>query len=94
MLGQALGFSSTTAQYTGGMFLSMAVLTAVGLAFSAMMGKAGGNDKSNIIFTSISLFVTMGALFLVGWLPFIFLVIAVIIVACLFGIKVKEGLFG
>jgi uncharacterized membrane protein YoaK (UPF0700 family) len=94
MLGEALGFSPSTAQYVGGMLLSMAVLCAVTLAFSAILGKRRGSENSNMIVTSMSLFVTMGALFLIGWMPFVFLVIAVIVVALLFGSSAKKGLFG
>jgi hypothetical protein len=93
-LGQALGFPSTTAQYTGGMLLSMAVMSMVGLAFSAILGKGHRSENSNMVFTSMTMFVTMGALFLIGWLPFMFLVIAIILVGVLFGSKVKDGMFG
>lgn len=93
-LGQALGFPSTTAQYTGGMILSMAVMSMVGLAFSAILGKGHRSENSNMVFTSMTMFVTMGALFLIGWLPFMFLVIAIILVAVLFAARIKEGMFG
>lgn len=94
LLGQALGFPATTAQYTGGMILSMAILAMVGLAFSAILGKGHRSENSNMVFTSMTIFVTMGALFLIGWLPFMFLVIAIVIVGVLFASKVKEGLTG
>jgi hypothetical protein len=47
-----------------------------------------------MVFTSMTLFVTMGALYLIGWMPFMFLVIAVIFVGVLFASKVKTGVFG
>jgi hypothetical protein len=94
MLGQALGFPITTAQYTGGMILSMAVLTMVGLAFSAILGKSARGENSNMMFTSVTMFVTMGALFLIGWMPFMFLVIAIVLVGVLFAAKIKEGITG
>jgi len=93
-LGQALGFPTTTAAYTGGMILSMAVMAMVGLAFSAILGKSHRSENSNMIFTSMTMFVTMGALFLIGWMPFMFLAIAVILVGVLFAAQVKRGMFG
>jgi hypothetical protein len=93
-LGQALGFPVSTAAYTGGMILSMAILAMVGLAFSAVLGKGHRSENSNMVFTSMTLFVTMGALYLIGWMPFMFLVIAVIFVGVLFASKVKTGVFG
>jgi ABC-type multidrug transport system permease subunit len=93
-LGQALGFPVSTAQYTGGMILSMAVLAMVGLAFSAILGKGRRTENSNMIFTSMTLFVTMGALFLIGWMPFMFLVIAIVLVGVLFSATIKKGLGG
>jgi hypothetical protein len=93
MLGQALGFSTTTAQYTGGMILSMAVMAMVGLAFSAITGKHG-DKNANFMFTSVVMFVTMGALFLIGWMPFMFMVIAVILVGVLFAQAVRKGIAG
>jgi hypothetical protein len=91
MIGTMLGFPTSTAAYTGGMILSMAVLLAVALAFAAAMGGHKGRD-SNMVMTGTTLFVTMGALYLIGWLPFIFIMLGVLIVGVLFASKAKEGL--
>jgi hypothetical protein len=91
-LGQALGFSSATAAYTGGMILSMAILCMVGLAFSAILGKRQGTENANMMVTGITIFVTMGTLFLIGWMPFAFMIIAAVVVGVLFASKVKTGL--
>lgn len=91
LLGTALGFPVATAAYTGGMILSLAVLMAVGLAFSASLGKGRG-ENSNMMFTGTTLFVTMGALFLIGWMPFSFIIIAAVVVGVLFASKAKQGL--
>ena len=94
MLGQALGFSPTTANYTGGLLLSMAVLMSGGLAFSAIISKGGGDRSGNFFFTAIVLFVTMGFLYVITWLDFGFLVIAVVHVAVPFAAAAKKGMTG
>lgn len=91
LLGTALGFPSTTAEYTGGMILSLGVLLGVGLAFSFIVGSFKG-ESSNMVFTATVLFVTMGALYLINWLPFAFIIIGTVIIGVLFATKAKEGL--
>jgi hypothetical protein len=95
LLGQALGVPGPEAnqQYAGGMLLSMAILAMVGLSLTAMLGKSR-NEKSNILVTSICLFVTMGFLYVITWLPFEFLVVAMLLVGVLFAGEIKKGLTG
>jgi chromate transport protein ChrA len=91
MLGQALGVPGPVGnqQYAGGLLLSMAILAMVGLALSATLGKSR-NERSNLMVTSIVIFVTMGFLYVITWLPFTFLVVAMVIVAILFGGEIKK----
>lgn len=87
-LGNALGFPNSTAAYTGGMILSAAILMVVVLAMSALMGRSR-NGEAGMISTAGVTVTTMGTLFVIGWLPFVFLIIAVIFVGVLVGAKVK-----
>jgi hypothetical protein len=90
-LGSALGFPDSTAAYTGGMILSAAILVTVVMAMSSLMGKSR-NGEAGMIATSGVTVTTMGLLFVIGWLPFVFLIVSVIFVGVLVGSKVKEGM--
>ena len=90
-LGNALGFPDSTAAYTGGLILSAVILVMIVMAMSALMGRSK-NGEAGMIATSGVTVTTMGMLFVIGWLPFVFLIIAVIFVGVLVASKVREGL--
>lgn len=95
LLGRALGVPGPDANqmYAGGMLLSMGILCMVGLSLAAALGK-NRNEKSNMMVTSIILLVTMGFLFVITWLPFEFLVMAMLVIGIMFASEIKKALTG
>lgn len=89
-LGQILGFPSSTAAYTGGLILSSVILLTVVLTMSSLMGKSR-NGEAGLIATSGVTVVIMGMLFVIGWLPFVFLIVVAIFIGILVAAKVREG---
>lgn len=92
-LGQALGFPDNTAAYTGGLMLSSAILITVVMAMSSLMGR-NKNQEAGLVATSGVTVTTMGMLFVIGWLPLVFLILAVIFIGVLVAAKMKTGMGG
>jgi hypothetical protein len=90
-LGNALGFPDSTAAYTGGMILSAAILIMVVMAMSSLMGRSR-NGEAGMIATAGVTVTTMGMLFVIGWMPFVFLIVSVIFVGVMVATKVRDGL--
>lgn len=82
LIANALG----TTELVGGLILSVAVLTMVGLALSMA--------RMDILPTILILFAVGGLLTAIGWLGIWFLILSGLTVASLFGVKVAREVQG